>query len=378
MPKNETPPHILIVDDLPQNIQLISNVLINKGYKVSFATSGIKALKIVDKSDYDLIILDIAMPVMDGFETMKHLAKGVKSREIPVLFLTAHNTSEEVVKAFQLGASDFVSKPFNLAELAIRVRNLVELKRSREELRRQNAEMLDLLAVRDKFFDIVAHDLKNPVNNLTGFAKLMQRAKKEGRLEKVAELSDHFEVSAEHIAKIVQDLLVWARLQVGRMLCQPAANNMVSNVSYALNAINDDLLRKDIKLDLSMPAQAMVWFDPSMLSEVIRSLLSNAVKYSRPGGKVSVRVSEHAESTSLYLEDQGVGISADRLADLFVLGKHRSTQGTQNELGSGLGLIIAKRMAELNQAELRFFSIDKEGTKVELICKKAAPSDGLD
>lgn len=133
---------ILIVDDVPQNVQVVCNILGAKNYKIAIAQSGKKALEMVEKVIPDLILLDVTMPEMDGFEVCRRLNQSARTRDIPIIFLTARTETENVLKAFEIGAVDYVTKPFNSAELMARVRTHLELKRTREELIKRNKELI--------------------------------------------------------------------------------------------------------------------------------------------------------------------------------------------------------------------------------------------
>jgi len=157
---------VLIVDDVPKNIQLAGSILQKEGYHISFANNGETALNLTKTNDFDLILLDIMMPEMDGFEVCGQLKQKPETRDIPIIFLTAKTGTESTIKGFEIGAVDYVTKPFNEKELLARVRTHLELRDAQKNLREANA-------TKDKFFSIIAHDLKNPFNALLGLSKLL-------------------------------------------------------------------------------------------------------------------------------------------------------------------------------------------------------------
>src|ERR1035437_3194412 len=159
-------PLILIVDDTPKNLQLLSNILHDKGYNICISTSGSQALESVNTEAPDLILLDIQMPVMDGFETFKALKSNPNSKDIPVIFLTAIIEPEKILEGFELGAVDYITKPFNIPELTARVATHIEIKRSREKL-------IELNATKDKLFSIISHDLKSSIGSILGISDLL-------------------------------------------------------------------------------------------------------------------------------------------------------------------------------------------------------------
>jgi len=166
---------ILIVDDVPKNIQVAANILQRQGYHMAFAQNGKAALSQIRANCFDLVLLDIMMPEMDGFEVCMEMKNAPETKDIPIIFLTAKTDTDSIVKAFELGAMDYVTKPFNGAELLSRVKTHLELNHTRRKLVEANAS-------KDKFFSIIAHDLKNPFNAMIGLSRmLLTRYDKIGR-----------------------------------------------------------------------------------------------------------------------------------------------------------------------------------------------------
>src|ERR1035437_6191004 len=159
-------PLILIVDDTPKNLQLLSNILHDKGYNICISTSGSRALETVNTEAPDLILLDIQMPVMDGFETFKALKLNPKAKDIPIIFLTAVVDPEKILQGFEMGAVDYITKPFNIPELTARGGTHLEIKRSREKL-------TELTDTKEKLFSVISHDLKGPLGSVLAFSNLL-------------------------------------------------------------------------------------------------------------------------------------------------------------------------------------------------------------
>jgi len=174
--------NILIVDDIPENLEILSNVLISEGYNVTFAENGKEALNISDKKDYDLILLDIMMPEMDGFEVCKILKNKSKTKEIPIIFLTARTETEDIVNGFEIGAVDYISKPFSSAELLSRVNTHIDLKKSKDLIKQQNKLLLEEIEERKKAQELIAKqkkELENKNQNITSsifYAQVIQNA----------------------------------------------------------------------------------------------------------------------------------------------------------------------------------------------------------
>ena len=219
--------HILIVDDIGENLQVLGNILSKEGFDTSFALDGKQALSIIEDTLPDLILLDISMPIMDGFEVCGILKRGERTRNIPIIFLTAKTEIDNMVHGFSLGADDYVTKPFNTLELLARVRAHVELKRSKDiiveqntklsilvdQLSANNKELNKLIASKDKFFSIIAHDLKGPVGNLNSFLSFMTENYDSISKEEFRQDIRLLEKSSQKIKDLLENLLTWARMQ---------------------------------------------------------------------------------------------------------------------------------------------------------------------
>ena len=164
---------VLIVDDIPENLQVLGNILSAYGLDIGVATDGLQALENVKFQKPDLILLDIMMPGMDGFEVCEKLKSNPETSNIPVIFLTAKSQTEDIVKGFEVGAVDYVTKPFNSAELLVRVFNHLELKKAKDKIERQNDELKEMNDAKNKFFSIISHDLRGPFSGLLGLTSLI-------------------------------------------------------------------------------------------------------------------------------------------------------------------------------------------------------------
>ncbi|MEI8204665.1 MAG: hybrid sensor histidine kinase/response regulator [Bacteroidota bacterium] len=346
---------ILIVDDTPQNIQVLGNILYEKGYNISISTSGEHALQSVNVKTPDLILLDIQMPEMNGFEVCELLKLDEKTKDIPVIFLTAISDPENIVRGFEYGAVDYITKPFNTAELISRVGTHIELKKSREKL-------VELNATKDKFFSIIAHDLKNPAFALKFLLQqiILQfpGLSKEELLESLINLPD----ASINLYNLLENLLLWSKSQRGTLGFNPEKIPLQYLVEKIISHSKASAENKNIQIETSIEDSLYVFADQMMLQTVILNLLSNAIKFTHENGIISVAARSDETHVEISIKDSGVGINETRLTNLFSIATTQTTKGTKNEEGSGLGLIICKEFIECNHGEISVKSRQGEGS----------------
>ncbi len=330
---------ILIVDDISRNIQIVANVLYPEKYQMTFARNGKTALKHVENENFDLILLDIMMPEMDGFEVCRILKADSRTENIPVIFLTAKTDSESIVLGFELGAVDFVTKPFNNAELLARVKTHIKLRKTERELREANL-------TKDKFFSILAHDLRNPFQGLIGFAGLLYNNIEELEFEKIKEFSQVIYEASEHAYSLLENLLQWARSQMGRIEWQPTEIDINKNVTEILDLLSTTAKKKQISLINETARGNTAYADENMFKTILRNLVFNALKFTPQNGKVTVSLGIKDDMLVVRVSDTGCGIREEDMDKLFRIDVHHSTQGTGEEKGTALGLILCKEFVE--------------------------------
>ncbi|MBN1780582.1 hybrid sensor histidine kinase/response regulator [bacterium] len=350
---------VLIVDDVPRNLQVLGSALKNDRIEIAAALNGRQALSILEKAKPDLILLDVMMPEMDGFETMKYIKENPETTDIPVIFLTARTEIEDVVKGLELGAVDYITKPFNRVELLTRVHNHLELKYSRDALRDANA-------AKDKFFSIISHDIRTPFAVIIGFAEYLAEHSKTMEKNRLLELSQDILSVSRQAHQLFENLLQWARSQAGRIEFKPEKvefKRLVDeNIQYIKNRANE----KGIQLNVTIPENLTVYGDRNMLHTIFRNLTSNAVKFTRPGGNVRISAEPEKDSYIFCVEDTGVGMPDDIRKKLFRIDEHVSTAGTEQEEGSGLGLILVKEFVEKHGGSIWVESEPGKGSRFHI------------
>lgn len=366
--------HILVVDDMLKNIQLGINLLKdNPAYTLIFATNGQQALERVKEYTFDLILLDIIMPEMDGYEVCKKLKADPHTAKIPVIFLTAKVEQDDIIRGFDVGGVDYITKPFNPRELRARVNTHLNLKylcekeiecRERRLLQLQKLESIGLLA------GGLTHDFNNLLAIITGISDSIERQLSKQAID-VSKLGERFETirqSGQFAAKLISHLIGLGdedRNHVGVV----DLNEIVSDI----HEICMHSFSKDIVIELNRyPVQALINGNPSQLEQLLLNLMINAKhamtimrpdNNSRGNGKLKVTVTEGntlAEQScwALIVEDDGVGISDESRAKIFE--PFYSTKN--NSSNSGLGLSIVKDVVENHQGNIAVTSVVNQGT----------------
>ena len=339
---------VLVVDDIPKNLQVVGTMLRNEGYEVMGATSGADALESVRVELPDLILLDLMMPEMDGLEVCRRFKEDAAVRSIPVIFLTASNEMEHLVKGFEAGAVDYITKPFNAPELLARVRTHLELRHARERLREMNDE-------KNEFMGIAAHDLRNPLSAIKGFSEMIvedaqslrRREAKDPELcfKELEECGDRIGVTTRRMMEMVQNLLDANRIERGEMQLNPVLTDLGTVLSSVIETQRPHATAKQQTIHLeSEAAPVMVLLDPSVTLQVLENLVSNAVKYSPAGKNIRVRLKRESGRVRCEVEDDGPGLSAEDQKKLFGKFARLSAKPTGGENSTGLGLSIVKKI----------------------------------
>jgi two-component system sensor histidine kinase/response regulator len=330
---------ILVVDDITKNLQVVGTVLRKEGYEVMPATSGTEALKCVRVQLPDLILLDLMMPDMDGLEVCRRLKEDLATRQIPVVFLTASNEMEHLVQGFEVGAVDYVTKPFNPPELLARVRTHLELKHARQRLREMNEE-------KNEFMGIAAHDLRSPLNAVKGYTEMLLEDDALSQTERAAMLHRIHDATGRMV-EMVQNLLDVNAIERGEMNLTLGQADLASLLNQAVEAHRPRAAEKQQAIQLqNEPGVVGVILDPNVTVQVLENLLSNAVKYSPPGKDIFVRLRQLPDAVRIEVQDQGPGLSPEDQKKLFGKFARLSAKPTGGEQSIGLGLSIVKRMVE--------------------------------
>jgi two-component system, sensor histidine kinase and response regulator len=359
----EENPKILIIDDIASNIQVVANLLKKNNYNISYAQSGKAGIEKANQTNFDLILLDIMMPEMDGFEVCHHIKKNKKTKDIPIIFLTAKTTEDSLKKGFEAGAVDFITKPFKSDELLARVNTHIQLKTVREILSATNIELQNANASKDKLLSIIAHDLRNPFSVLITFSKLLIDSLDDFSKEDILNYLKTFYHTSKQGYNLLDNLLNWSKSQTGKIEVNTVVINLREIVEENVTLLYSQAQAKKIEMNNHVPENLMAAADLNMVLTVVRNLLSNAIKFTNEGGKIEIHGKSGNNHVEISVEDTGVGISPEDLEKIFRIDIKHSTSGTANERGSGLGLVLCKEFIEKNFGLLKASSEIGKGSR---------------
>ncbi|MBJ6800417.1 hybrid sensor histidine kinase/response regulator [Geomonas propionica] len=336
---------VMIVDDTPANIEILSESL-GDDYELFFATSGLDALELIRADKPDLILLDIMMPGMDGFDLCRILKGDPSTRDIPVIFVTAMIEEEQEIKGLELGAIDYLTKPISPHIVRARVKNHLELKRYRDLL-----ETLASAADRAKkeFLRSVSHELRTPLTPIIGMTDLVLNQEEDDNKRKYLGM---VQKSAARLLGIVEDLIETSRLEGEGGAPENATFHLQSfmdTVTMEARAMADGKgLTFNVHIEPALPE--VIVTDQGMLHKVLTMLLGNAVKFT-PAGAVGLEVRQQEiageQMLQFSISDTGVGIDQADLDRIFSDFTQSDGSITRSYPGLGLGLTLARRMTEL-------------------------------
>ena len=354
IPKFSRTPRLLIVDDQKTNLKIIGDILEKFGFDIIVASDGDEALLRLEHSPVDLVLLDVLMPGRDGFEICQIIRTHPQWSDIPVIFLSAADDKGLIVRALEVGGVDYVTKPFNKAELISRVRTHVALKLARDRLKQ-------LAEDKDELLGILAHDLKNHLGGMKMSAELLhERAKKhpDARLEQMA---GNIRTSTHQMLSFVQEFLANSSADRDMTLnVEPIWLHQVT--ATAVQNYTEAARRKGIILEHSGVVDGPVSGDRKALDQVLDNLLSNAIKFSPPGKaiRVTVQPSRHG-GASCRIQDEGPGFTDEDKVHMFNRYRRLSARPTAGEPSTGLGLSIVKKLVEDMGGQIQCESRPGEG-----------------
>ncbi len=376
---------ILIVDDIPKNIQILGNILAREDYQIAYAQLGDEALAILEKQMFDLILLDIMMPGMDGYQVCKKLKSDERTKDIPVIFLTAKADMESIVKGFESGGADYVTKPFSADELLARVKTHIQLNAQKKELKQLNENLEKIVDERTKqlneankrlrvldraktdFLSIISHELRTPLNGIFGLMGLLEQTTLD---EKQKEYLAFLKESSDRLMKFSEIALLITSLkaQAYRPDLMPVEIDSIINLAlYELQEKENTALPViNVKIDNNV---GLALAESDLLKKSIVLVLDNAVEYAGNDKNIDISVTAQNDNIHISVDDYGKGFSKEALEQLFEL---FSADDLMHSEGKGLSLAAVKLIMDIHGGEIVIKNREDGGAHVELILKKSS------
>ncbi|OHE82505.1 MAG: hypothetical protein A2107_06780 [Verrucomicrobia bacterium GWF2_62_7] len=355
-PSPVTAPSILIVDDTPENLQLLNGMLKGRGYKARPVPSGEMALRAAKSDPPDLILLDINMPEMNGYEVCRRLKGDPALAAIPVIFISALNETMDKVKAFGLGGVDYITKPFQFEGVHARVETHLKLRQLQKELEHQNQQLKEsydrlreLETLRDNLVHLVVHDLRSPLAMMAGYVDLI-KVKIAAKLN--ASEVGYIDVVGKHTAKLldmVTTLLDVSRMEAGQMPLNRQACDLAGVAKEVTDSFSVLAGRRQLSIE-SLSGPLSVHADKDVLQRVIANLVGNAIKFTPDGGQIRVTIGRKDSMARVAVTDSGPGIPAEYHAKVFE--KFGQVDKQARRHSTGLGLTFCKLAVQAHGGEI--------------------------
>jgi two-component system sensor histidine kinase/response regulator len=376
--------NILVVDDNTKNIQVIGNILKEANYLIGFATNGEQALSLLQKSnDYDLVLLDINMPVMNGFDTCMAIRKDPRLTEIPVIFLTAYTDKTNIVAGFDVGAQDYITKPFNSQELLARVNTHLQLKYKTDlikklnedleikvaertkELEKANNDLSNLDNMKTGFLVFISQEMRSPLNAIVGTLNMIKNQEQSVVIKTMVETLD---ASVSKLEEFTSKALFFNQLVQHKYQLQLVEVNIKDIIQFSILELADRINEKDIQITYDALQNGIFMnADKDLMFKAFLYILDNAVKFTATASSVDLSLTTDGNTINFSCTDHGEGFPDEVLSQLLL---PFGLMNDPNHQKSALSLVTIKQIVKLHNGELKICNKENAGACVELIFHK--------
>ena len=352
-------PNIVVVDDTPENLRLLASLLGAQGYEVRPVTNGRQALEAIDRDPPDLVLLDINMPEMNGYEVCAELKARPRTRDVPVIFLTALGDVRDKVRAFEVGGVDYVTKPFQVEEVLARVRTHVALCHARRDLEQSYARLRELEQLRDDLVHMVVHDMRSPLMIMLGHLQLLRESAKGALGEGISDLEAATQ-SARSLARMASDLLDVSRLEDGKMPLDRSEQDLGAVAADVARALG--VLDRERTIELALEKTPPLRCDGAIVRRILENLVMNAVKHAPVGGRVQISVAPYPGGVRVAVRDDGPGVPVEARRRIFDKFETLAARKEQRYHSAGLGLAFCKLAVEAHGGRIGVDAAEPQGS----------------
>jgi two-component system, sensor histidine kinase and response regulator len=371
---------LLVVDDSPTRVTALKHLLVKAGYVVDTVTDGVQALAYVDATPPDLILLDIEMPEMNGYDVCIHLKSDDQTSGIPIIFISVHDDIKDIVHGFKVGGVDYIPTPFRPEEVLARVNSHLTLAKQRRELKalreRETQQFESINEVKNSFIHTATHDLKNPLFVISGYVGLLEMEPQAMNNPAIRLAVEGIQDGVDKMTSLITDILDLVQVEagIGISMRPVLVGDFLRNSVKGFDILAE---QRNVKFTLLPPAdeEAMILVDDSQFYRVMDNLISNAIKYTPSGGWIKVKSHVMPDEVIIEVMDTGVGIPADALPLLFDKFYRVDRQDHQKIDGTGLGLAIAKAVVEQHTGTIRVTSKPGKGSAFVISLPRYFASD---
>lgn len=368
---------ILVIDDTVTNLRLISNLLTGEGFRVRVAQEPTQALESALAKPPDLILLDIKMPGMDGYEVCQRLKQDERTTKIPVIFISALHEVREMIRGFKAGAVDYITKPIQREEMLARVHAQIDLLQMRRHLEerveertqdlfkaKEAAEVANL--AKSQFLANISHELLTPLNHIIGYSEMLKEEAEDGALSHYADDLDRILRSSKHLQVIVSNILDYSKIESGELILTIGPCIVTKLVASIVAEVEPLMEKHHNKLKLECDVEmTSLQTDETWLRQCLLKLLDNATKFTKEGHvtlKVWQEVIEGRENVCFRISDTGIGMPQQLLDEIFTMFSQADSSATRKYEGVGLGLAITRQLVQMLGGVIKVESVEGEGS----------------
>lgn len=350
---------IISSSHLPENIQ---EELEKENFTAFYFTDETAALSKLQETKPDLILLNPGIPTPEKCSIIRRFRKNPFTQEVPVIFISSIDDETLVSECLNFGYTDFIAKPLRTKELLLRIHHQLSLVEAKRTIRRQNERLKQTIESRDKLYAVIAHDLRSPIGTIKMINSAIENEKEKIQDPGILKKFEMINETTEEAFNLLENLLRWTRNQNGKTKVIAEIFDLSIATRQVLSLFTTIANAKNIRLSNQLKVPLYVYADEDMVKTVLRNLISNAIKFTFPGGEVELDASRQTNTVTLAVKDNGQGISPENQCLLLKKGHTVSTYGTKHEKGCGLGLLLSQDFIKRNKGKLWFVSEEGKGT----------------